>query len=71
MSNEDIHMQGSLDATNSEQPYVDTLISLAAGNTLLVDIYGLYNFTDTCLEHVSIVTSLDGAGTTGVDLTVE
>jgi hypothetical protein len=34
--NEDIHMQGSLDTTNLEQPYVDTQTSLTAGNTLLV-----------------------------------
>ena len=50
-------MQGSQDARELEQPYVNTQASLVAWDTLMVDTNGLYNITNVRPEFVPMVTS--------------
>ena len=68
---EDVHMRGNQDATNLEQPYVDTQASRAAGDILLVDTNGLNNFTGACSEPVPMLMRPSEGGTAGADLAVE
>jgi hypothetical protein len=62
-------MRGSQDS--AEQAYAGTQASQAAGDTLLVDTDGLYDFTDARPEAVPMVTSPGEGGTAGADLADE
>lgn len=65
LDDEDVHMRGSQEGPEAEQPYLDTQASQAGGDTLFVDTEGLYDFTDARPEPVPMVTSPAEGGTAG------
>ena len=60
-------MQGSQDATDEDQPFVDTQGSQVAGETLNMVEDSLDNFAGACPEHGPMMEPGEG-GTAGADL---